>query len=161
MSENTKHMIEIPINIVNFLSKTIVIHIGTHDDKLFPWETMAFGQKVGDDRKSVTVYFSNDVAEKTISNLKSNGKIAVTFAEPASHECYQFKGKYQSHRQSSEDETIIQDQFMQNLNMLFENFGKGPAFFSPVKYKPSIALTFTVEQIYVQTPGPDAGKQIL
>jgi hypothetical protein len=28
------------------------------------------------------------------------------------------------------------------------------------RYKPSVAITFRVEEIFLQTPGPEAGKKI-
>src|ERR1051326_8316514 len=99
----------IPDNILDFLQKQLFIHVGTRDGKLRGREIMAWALRPGDDKKSITIFIPQVTAEKTLSNLKDNGRIAVTCVFPIGNISYQFKGKYISHEDvNGADETLLE-----------------------------------------------------
>ena len=151
----------IPENIIEFFKKQTFTHVGTRDNKLRPREVMAWGMKADNDKQTLTVYIPQAVIEKTLSNLQSNGKIAVTSVEPFSHESYQFKGNYISHSPSTDAETVFQENYIPGYNKYYNAVGAPAGYLSRLIYKPSTAVTFSIEEIYSQTPGPNAGKKII
>ena len=143
-----------------FFKKNIFIHVGTRNGNMQPNEVMAWGINDGSDRKTLTIFIPKAAIEKTLVNLQNNSKIAVTCVEPFAHESYQFKGNYISHRPCTAEETSYQDSFISGFNTFFQAAHMPHDFLSRLNYKQSVAVTFNVEDIFVQTPGPGAGKKI-
>ena len=146
----------IPERLVAFVHGPVVSWVGTRDARLRPAVTWVFGARVSSDRDEITVFIPDIEAEQAKRNAEHNGQIAFTVADGISHESYQFKGKLVELRTTSEEERAVQDIHLAKVisylwmhpKKLFEDFG----------LYPSTALTFRVEQVFAQTPGPDAGK---
>ena len=153
----------IPNEILEFLQKQIFIHVGTRDAKLRGREVMAWAVRTGEDKRTITVLIPQVSAEKTLSNLKDNGRIAVTCTFPPGNISYQFKGKYISHADASEADDALLDKLVSGYLPFLQSLGMPPDFLAGIKdvqYKPAFAVTFNVEDIFNHTPGPDAGKKI-
>ena len=94
--------------------------------------------------------------------MKDNGRIAITFADVRTHETYQIKGRYVSHRPVRPTEMDV-------TSRVRERFGKGVTPYPdeglttlakasiPV---PSLAVEVEVQEVFLQTPGPGAGARI-
>ncbi len=153
----------IPDHIFEFLQKQIFIHVGTRDSKLRGREIMAWALRTGDDKKTMTIFIPQATAEKTLSNLKDNGRIAVTCVFLNGNISYQFKGQYISHRDSSEADHALLDKHHSGYRPFLDSVGLPPDFIKGLKniaYKPAWAVTFRIEEIFNHTPGPEAGKKI-
>jgi hypothetical protein len=151
----------IPEQVLKIFSGSMVSHLGSRDARLQTSEVMVWGVKIDSGKKQLTAFIPKQVAERTINNLQSTKKVAITVGEPLSHELYQFKGDYISHADATAEEEILQDQY---INTFYEKylklFGYPPEIVDSVNYKPSVAVTLQFEEIYVQTPGPNAGSRI-
>ena len=88
--------------------------------------------------------FADLFSRKTRENLLSNPKVAVTVIDPKSMKGYQLKGVAE----------------LLTSGPLFEQFGeilkKAPRVMPPMVY----VVKITVDSIYDQSVGPDAGKKI-
>jgi hypothetical protein len=153
--------IMIPDDILVFLKRQLFLHVGSRDSKLRPREIMAWGIAVGDDKKSISILIPESTAEKTLGNFQQNGRVALTCVNLPSHDTYQFKGAYVSHRKCSEQENDSMDPYMAAYGEILKTIGMSGEFLSPVAYKPAIEVKINVEEIFVQTPGPNAGNKIL
>ena len=92
-----------------------------------------------------TVLFSDQFMNKTLANLKANGKLAVTFWEGM--EGYQLKGTVTIETKGARfDETAA----------WIEDLGNKIGF--PLKSKGAIIMK--IEGIYGVSPGPGAGKKL-
>jgi len=154
----------IPENIIDFLQKQIFIHIGTRDAKLRGREIMGWGIRPGTDKKTITAFIPQSVAEKTLSNLKDNGRIAVTCVFPPGNISFQFKGTYISHQNATAQDEALLDKHVSGYLPFLTSLGLPTDFMAGIKdiaYKPAYGITFGVEEIFNHTPGPDAGKKIV
>ena len=92
-----------------------------------------------------TILISDQFLNKTLSNMKQNPKVAVTFWE--GHEGYQLKGKITIETSGA--------RFEQTAKWIAE-MGDKVGF--PLKSKGIVLLK--IEKIYGVSPGPGAGKQL-
>ena len=136
--------------------------VGTRDADLRPAHICVVGAVVDDDRRTVTFFVPDSRSERLLSNLRDNGRVAFSFGL-ASHEAYQLKGTYLSARPTTADDVALQDAYRTKLltavrNVYPEEMARPYAL--GVAYQPGIAVSFTVEEIFVQTPGPGAGTRM-
>ncbi len=91
-----------------------------------------------------TIVFADLFSMKTRDNLKRNPRIAVTVIDAEKAKGYQFKGRAE----------------LVEAGPVFEKVGEELKK-SPKKLpEPKYVARITVEEIYDQSPGPDAGKKI-
>ena len=111
----------------------------------------------------MTVLFPDEFLPRLMQSLQENRELAVTIEAFPSHETYQFKGHYLSHRDVDGADVEIADRvrrrWVKSLRMLYtdapEDVLKG--FVSP----PSLAVDVEVLEIFLQTPGPGAGTRLV
>ncbi len=91
-----------------------------------------------------TIIFADLFSLKTRDNLKKNPKVAITVVDLEKVKGYQFKGKA---------ELVDTGPLFEKVK---EQIAKSPKQLPEPKYVAKI----TVEEIYDQSPGPDAGRKI-
>jgi hypothetical protein len=142
--------------LVVFLHGPVVSWVGTRDARLRPTVAWVFGARVSAASDEITAFVPDVEVERTKRNLEQNGLIAFTVVDPISHEAYQFKGKLVEMRPSNDEERAVQEI---HVSKVISHAAKFPReFFGGFTLHPSTALTLRVEQIFVQTPGPGAGR---
>ena len=154
----------IPEKIAEFIQGPVFVAAGTRDEMLRPSHTWAVGTIVNPDRETVMFFVPRGRAERILSNLEGNGKIALGVGSPT-HEAYQLKGTYVSSRPAEERDRAIQEIYRSKWLALALQCGYPEQIARPLTlgfaYHPAVAITFRVEEIFLQTPGPDAGKKIV
>ncbi len=150
----------IPRNLVEFLHGPVVIVIGTRNDGLMPAITYARGAVVDAENDAVTVIVPDAESETTLENLAHNGAIAVTAGDGISHETYQFKGTCLDVGPSDEHQRAIVDVYTKKLIAHYRAKGVPDEYFGGYVLYPSTAIRFRVEDVFVQTPGPGAGRKL-
>ena len=153
----------IPDRVVELLHGPAFIQIGTRDEALRPAHTAAVGAVVHDDRQRVTVFVPIPRAERILSDLAANGRIALGIAL-ASHESYQLKGTYVSSRPVNAEDRAHQEAYRAALLASALEAGFPEAIARPLTlgfaYTPGVAITFRPEEVFLQTPGPGAGTRL-
>lgn len=94
---------------------------------------------------SETILISDQFLNKTLANMKSNPKVAVTFWE--GHEGYQLKGTVSIETSGQRFEETAQ---------WIEDLGNKAGF--PLKSKGAVIMK--IEEIFGVAPGPGAGKKL-
>lgn len=148
----------IPGKIIDFMHGAVLAWVGTRDARLRPALTWAFGVRVSVTGDEVTAFVPDVEIELTRSNLSQNGLVALNVVHPISHESYQFKGKLTGMRPTTEEERAVQDILRAKVAALLTMFR--PELVTGFVVAPSTAISFGVEQVFVQTPGPGAGRQL-
>ncbi|HKA53407.1 MAG TPA: pyridoxamine 5'-phosphate oxidase family protein [Candidatus Binatia bacterium] len=149
--------------LVEFLHGPVFMAIGTRDEKLRPAHTVVVGAIVNQDRETISCFVLQSRAEQIMGNLENNARIALSAGSP-SHESYQFKGRYVSARPTDAKDVAIQEIYRTKLVALMLQYGYPEQIVKPLvlgfRGQPAVAITFRVEEIFLQTPGPEAGKRI-
>jgi hypothetical protein len=154
----------IPEKITRFLEQRAnVAFAGTRNRDLVPFGHRVCGWCIGADGRTLTALTPEPFTAGLVESLQENGELALTVEDFPSHETYQFKGRYVSHRPAHRDDIAVVDRirerFMKSMRTVFSGLPDGivGAFIS----KPVFAVEFRVSEIYVQTPGPGAGARIV
>lgn len=152
----------IPARVVELLRGPAVMHVGTRDRRLRPAHSHVTGAIVDDDLRTVTFFVTETRAKRVLSDVEDNGRVALTAAQ-ATHEAYQLKGSYVSSRPATEADYAFQEAYRNRLWPAIAQFFPEDVVRPMVlgtAYRPSVAITFRVEHIFEQTPGPGAGEEI-
>ena len=153
----------IPQTIIKFFQEPGMGYIlATRDNNLQPCINHAWGMKVNHTGTEITFYVKNSHSEKHLANLLDNGRVAFCVGQQPSHRTYQFKGQYVSHNACTEEDNKILDECFAGFKILLvAMFGEQAlSLLDNYPYKPATAITFRVEEIFNQTPGPDAGQKL-
>lgn len=154
----------IPDRVVEVIHGPAWLYAGTRDEKLRPAHTFAVGAIVHPDRETVTFFVPQSRSEKLLASLENNGRVALA-AALASHEAYQLKGVYVSSRPTDEKDLAVQEIYRPKLFADGLRAGYPEQIIKPLAlgfaYRPGVAITFRVEEVFLQTPGPDAGKKMV
>jgi hypothetical protein len=138
------------------------MHVGTRDGALRPAHSHVTGAFVHDDLETVTFFVIESHAKRVLANLENNGRVALTIAQ-ATHEAYQLKGSYVSSRPENEADYALQESYrvmlVRGLAQVFPEDVVKPMVLGSA-YRPGVAITFRVEHIFQQTPGPGAGDKL-
>jgi hypothetical protein len=153
----------IPARVVEFLRGPSIMHVGTRDGSLRPAHSHVTGAIVDDDLRTVTFFVTEQRAKRVLSDLENNGRVTLTAAQ-ATHEAYQLKGSYVSSHPATEAEYAFQDAYRNKLwpglAQVFPEEVVKPMVLGTA-YRPSVAITFRVEHVFQQTPGPGAGEELV
>lgn len=153
----------IPDRVIEMVHGPSYLQLGTRDEHLRPAHTLAVGGMVHEDRQTVTVFIPGERAQRIVAHLESNGRVALGIGQ-ASHESYQLKGTYLSRRPTDADDVALQEAFRKALlaDALKAGYPEEIArpFTQGFAYTPGVAITFRAEEVFLQTPGPDAGSRL-
>lgn len=148
----------IPDRLVEFVHGSVLAFVGTRDAQLRPAVTWAFGLRAAAASDEITAFVPDVEIGQTRSNLSHNGLIALSVIQPITHECYQFKGKLTAMRPMTDEERAVQEIQRSKVGALLDKPFPGLA--AGFILVPSTAIAFEVEEAFVQTPGPGAGRQL-
>jgi hypothetical protein len=161
-----KNSLAISDKIKAFLESGISLVVGTRDLGLVPEIVRAWGPVVSQDRRSVSLCIGVTAGSKTLDNLESNGRIAASFTLPTNLQSVQLKGVWLETSEPNDADLLAVEQHREAFASLNEKIGiprravdtlwRKELEISPVMVK----LRFSPEQIFDQTPGPDAGSRL-
>src|SRR3974390_2217082 len=77
-----------------FLEGPVSVLVGTRDSRMFPEITRAWGPRVSEDRRRVSLCVPLATSRKTLDNIDANGEIAVCFSLPTNYRTFQLKGRF-------------------------------------------------------------------
>jgi hypothetical protein len=152
----------IPVKIVRFLERANVSHAGTRDRNLIPHGHRVSGWRVGGDGRTLIALMPEGARPHLIESLEDNGRFSMTVEDYPAHETYQFKGRYLRHGPAGQNDVEVanrlRERFLQSVIRLYGEQAAVPV--RAFSQRPSIAVEFTVDEIYAQTPGPGAGARL-
>lgn len=150
----------IPEKFVDFAHGPRLLFFGSRNAKLRPTATWAFGVLADGDKGTITAFVPEIEGAQTFENLAENGRASLVISDPPTHETYQFKGQHRETRPCTEADYTVQEIYISKLIAQLGPIGYGEHVWGPFVKKPAMAVTFEVEDIFVQTPGPGAGDKI-
>ncbi len=134
--------------------------IGSVDERNTPSCCRAIALASEDDLATATVYVPLAVSQQTIQNLATTKRIAVVASHPIDHGSIQLKGTTTEVRLAKDDEAPFVRSRLEGLAEVLHNIGVPRRLVRSAAYWPAFAVTLRVEQIFEQTPGPNAGSRL-
>src|SRR5215471_8184200 len=140
--------------------------LGTRDAALVPELVRAWGPRVSRDRTSVNLCVATAVSARTIGNLEENGRVAVTFASPGNSSAIQMWGRCSKTGPARRQDLTAVEAHRAAFVELNKGLGVPRAFIEALWQHElagsprMVTIRFVAEQIFNQTPGPDAGLRL-
>lgn len=152
----------IPGIIVEFLKRASVAVASTRNSSLVPHIHYVSAWEVSQDATEITCFIPSEFSGNLLSSLRDNGQFTLTVEQIGPHETYQFKGDYIDSRPFEEAErSLYEDCRERFVTACLPRFGIPEGALRRFITKPGIAVRFKVREIFVQTPGPSAGKRLV
>jgi hypothetical protein len=116
------------------------------------------------DRRELRLAISRGYAPGLAEALAHNGELAATFEQIGPHETYQFKGKAGAPSPAGEADRALWELLRARFAVAVRRFDPGtPTTDAQLRDyipPPELALTLSVREVFLQTPGPGAGRRL-
>jgi general stress protein 26 len=154
-------MYRIDDDLKELVESGIATIVGTADDEGRPELAYGWAPRVSASGTAMEVFLDTERAHATLKNLRSNGRIAVTIADPMSLRSVQFKGHARAIEDAPDeaDRAWVQQQreaFLITTSLV----GDPPSAIRNMWLDEVLRVTFEVERAFDQTPGPRAGTPL-
>lgn len=145
------------------IARPVSANLATRDAALRPHLTRVLGFRLSPDGRGVTVFVPAPASTDVLADLRANGRVAVVFSEPATNRTVQLKG-------GDARVAPLQPQDLEHLRAYRDGFAEaiGALGFPRavaqtvlgVPPEDIVAVHFTPQQGFDQTPGPRAGRAL-
>jgi hypothetical protein len=152
----------IPGKILTFLQDRGNVAVsGTRDANRIPQIQYVSGWQVGSDKRTIRCSIHEVYADSLLSSLEDNGQFAMTVEQIGTHETYQFKGDYVGSTQPDDADLAAHERIKKRFAKAFNQvLGIPEDVCQAYIPRPSLVIRFTVREIFLQTPGPGAGRRL-
>lgn len=147
-------------DVLAFLRGGKSLVIGTRDEQLLSECARGVGLRAAEDRRHVSVFLAEASSRRTLANLRENGRIAIGLSHPPDHRSLQLKGRVTGLAPADDEDLLFVKNYVAELAEVLDVVGVPARITHRVNYLPCIKVEVLVEEIYLQTPGPDAGSTL-
>ena len=146
-----------PHRIQEWLQGGESVIVATADADGFPAVCRGIAIAAGREPDTLTVYLPATTAHEALANIATTRRMAVAASHPLSHRTVQIKGVTRRVQlAASSDEPFIRKRWDEFSAVLAE-IGLSQGVLQRVAHWPVFAVEMTIEQVFDQTPGPNAG----
>lgn len=153
----------LPADVVAMMARGISVIVASRDAALRPSVMRAVGSQVSDDGREITVYLSRRQSRQVIQDIASTGQVAVVFSVPSTHRTVQVKAGRAAMRSATPDDAPVLAAYLRSMEHEVQQVGFGPPLTRAMlahSLDDVVAVSFTPEQAFDQTPGPRAGAPL-
>jgi hypothetical protein len=149
-----------------FLERGGSLMVGTRDADLVPELMRAWGLRISRDRKSVSLCVASAGSARTLANLRDNGRVAVTCALPLNSNAIQLWGRCLGTSKATRQDLSAVGAHRDAFARMNESLGVPRPFIEALWQRElagspaMVKIRFAAEQVFNQTPGPDAGSRL-
>lgn len=137
--------------------------VSASDPDLVPSVMRAVGSQVSAEGEHVTVYLNQSQSRQLLRNVATTDRLAVVFSEPSTHRTVQLKARGVRVREASEADVPALQAYLASMTVELGKIGIGPTLVAAMlahRLDDVVALEFSPEEAFDQTPGPRAGQPI-
>jgi hypothetical protein len=146
-----------------FIQQGVSVVVAARDADLVPDVARGCGCRVSPDRRQVTVLVDPDRAAALIGDIRSNGLVTVVFSQPSTHRTIQLKGSDARPTRVAPGDRAIVERTLAGWIAELTSIGYAPGLARAIhggRPERLVAITFTPEAAFQQTPGPGAGARL-
>lgn len=146
-----------------FVQGAVGIVVASRDAALCPSVGRAAGCRVDPDRRALTILLAASQNAALLDDIRRHRTIAVVFSEPSSHRTVQLKGRDAVECAVVDEDLRAAAAYAQAFDAELARVGfRGGYARALVAYEPGdlVAVRFSAEQGFLQTPGPRAGEPL-
>ncbi|HSV79034.1 MAG TPA: hypothetical protein VLK85_07475 [Ramlibacter sp.] len=155
--------VQLPADLVAMMARGVSVIVGSRDAALRPSLMRAVGSQVADHGQQVTVYLWRPQSRQLIQDIAATGHIAVVFSEPSTHRSVQLKARQAEIRNATADDAPVLAAYLAAMEREIQRVGFEPRLTRAMlahRLEDVVAVRFTPEQAFEQTPGARAGSAL-
>ena len=119
-----------------------------------------YGSIVNNSKTNITCFVRSSESSAVLDILKKTSKVSY-YVGMITHEAYNFKGEFQEVIDLDSDSLNISENYRKNLIDVLSGLGLNTeAVKNRYDEAPDLGIIFKVKKVFIQTPGPEAGKII-
>jgi hypothetical protein len=141
----------------------VSVIVSASDPALVPSVMRAVGSQVSSSGEHITVYLNRSQSAQLLRNVATTDRLAVVFSEPCTHRTVQLKARGVRLREAAETDVAALEQYLNSMKAELFRIGIAPALVAAMlahRLDDVVALEFSPEEAFDQTPGPRAGQPI-
>ena len=136
------------------------IIVATADAEGVPATCRGIAIAAGKDPDTLTLYLPAATAHESLANIATTRRIAVAASHPLSHRTVQVKGVTRGVKLAAPAEEAFVQQRWNEFAAVLDEIGLPRGVMHGVAHWPAFAVEMTIEQVFDQTPGPNAGAAL-
>jgi len=137
--------------------------VASRDAALRPSVMRAVGSRISADGLHITVYLRPSQSRQLLADIAATGHVAVVFSDPPSHRTLQVKATAARLRPAGPQDEAVLQRYLAAMQHAVGQVGYGPDYVAAMLAAPPhdlVAVEFTPESAFDQTPGPRAGTPL-
>jgi len=149
--------------LVAFAESGLSITVASRGERLVPSIAKAAGFRVAPDRRSVSVLVFASVAEAVLRDIAHCAQVAVCMTRPSTNQTVQFKGRDARSRLATPQDVAAARSSIDRLIDDLLPLGFSRSMLEPFFWHDPadlLAVQFTPDGAFAQTPGPQAGRRL-
>ena len=153
----------LPSELVAIMARGVSVIVASRDAALRPSLMRAVGSRVEADGRDITLYLSRPQSRQLVQDLAATGHIAVVFSVPSTHRSVQLKASRVEMRNADADDAPVLARYLASMENEVQQVGFAPPLTRAMlahRLDDVVAVRFTPEQAFDQTPGPRAGTAL-
>lgn len=156
-------MAMLPADLVEMMARGVSVIVGSRDAALRPSVMRAVGSRVEAGGRDITVYLSRRQSRQVLQDIAATGHVAVVFSEPSTHRAVQLKASRADIRPAGAADAPVLAAYLASMEREIGQVGFAPPLTRAMlahRLEDVVAVRFTPEQAFDQTPGPRAGAAL-
>ena len=153
----------LPPDLVAMMARGVSVIVASRDARLRPSIMRAVGSRVEAGGQDITVYLARRQSRQLLQDLAATGQIATVFSEPSTHKSVQVKSSRVAMREAGTEDVPVLAAYLRSMEHEVQKVGFGPPVTQAMlahRLDDVVAVRFTPEQAFEQTPGPRAGAAL-
>lgn len=148
---------------IALIDQGVSVIVASRDAQLRPSVMRAMGSQISTDGSCITVYLRPSQARPLLADLAAGGPVAVVFSDPPSNRTLQVKAGSARARAATPADQAVLRRYQRSMRQRLGQIGFAAQYVAAVLTAPAsdlVALEFTPEAAFDQTPGPRAGRAL-
>jgi len=148
---------------IALIDKGVSANVASRNAALRPSVMRAVGTSISPDGTRITVFVSRIHARQLLLDVAATGDVAVVFSEPLSHRTVQVKARKAELRAAEEGDLPVLRRYLKSMEHELSRVGCEIPFVHTVlafKLDDLVAVHFSPDTAFDQTPGPKAGSAL-
>jgi hypothetical protein len=134
--------------------------VATVDAEGTPSCCRAVALKSDDDLKTVEVYLPIATSQRAIQDIATTHRLAVAATLIVEHVSIQLKGTANTARLARDDEMTLVEERLEAFADVLDGVGVPRRLTRSIAHWPAFVVEMRVEEVFEQTPGPNAGARL-
>jgi hypothetical protein len=153
----------LPDDTLAMMRRGVSVNVGSRDATLRPSLMRAIGSALSADGSVITVFLIRAQSRQLLQDIAATGQLSVVFSEPSTHRSVQLKASRADVRNAVAADAAALERYAAAMEQEIALIGFPHEVTRTMlahRIEDVVAVSFTAEEAFEQTPGPRAGTSV-